>query len=1431
MQLSRITCLALLVVGISACDHLQWGERANVPVEFYEAFLQLSVPFATDGTARVYEYDGDQSLVVEGRLQDGYVELALGNRGLGDLVVEVSDVTLQELRTDALVAGGQTRWRVPLFDVRSRSVQKLVMTPWNHIAWVGSGENTTRYASSWAAPMEQLLSCGTGLSGLLTMMPFDPDSGEPGEGLSPATWAYLLWGGWSDLAVWLSVIAELPANARIHSQSLMDGVALDASGGPIDGIGPEGLPVELAAGLPLPGDLLRQPFAQAIRRFADSQANATGIDSSALTDALRCISSSTGQSLGNQSGPFDTDGADVASAVPVDGTTINGLQDYRCDAEDALSDIVEMHVSAMRAGGQLEPMVTEFNVTLNGQNATCDAVLDTTSVPDGDVTMRCTAVDAWGNEGVFESLVGVNNSAGSASVLEPAPDSQIRGDEVFIRCACDDEYLEDCYLSQPPADSRSVVDIDDDRYLLDTMGYLDGPMAIECSAKSTGLEPISGSVQVEIDNLDPTTWTGHVAMDSPVVGLTVDAQLALDDGTLGPVFATSTTDGMGRFELAMPDTISGWVLVSAHGIDAFFRNGAVPMEGADDTQRGAIVRFRSSDRLWLLEHYSPTRPAEPLDGLSVNLYSTAVAKLALVIQAAGEGDLTYATYQANHMIGRILDRQDGMNVGRTLVRDFVTDSVLSGLTDRSSTRLGLGHVGLSRRGAEIAIEAGDDPNSLNSLYMLPYILRDLENAILEGRDGQDAVISVTPLYDINHLTMRWELATAIARWLDNALLGDIAVEMNTTQLTADGFSGTDGFLRLMAENDSPLFGSEPYRPFDQWGPDIAQLELVDESGTRINVDAVRVRGNVTLVIRALDPSGFSETPVSITMYPGPVGEMLPVSLFVTSMTLEARYPIDSTILRDGLQTVTVTVLDSLGNPSERLFHFRCDNTEPTVIATGPSVTQTTSIVVDWEAYDDAGIIRRVEVSVGERVVPIENPQRSGSTAIELERCNETYTVTVSALDEGEWWGSDSFQVRCDDLPSELTMEPSESLVIASAEYGADGEIVYGHELESLRDLGWPGTNIVLNVYVNELDLGSGSVREIEFGAPGAVSAVYRYSIDEKHIHEDVITPNENGIYRLPIAYQTLLPSDATPETNDMAKAAHDAQHLIVIDVIDDAENIKSYDFPFGLNRKMPSVAIDGCRYSTYLTDLSLTPPTFHEAFTGFGDVQIFEAEVIWDTDIAANSLTPRNELEAYVGIEYSVLELLHGRRRRPEGPIWEQTDEPDPCHDFFLNHAIDGQDVCYDGIKVVDTESLSSLWIGGGIYKQSTHLRFVRSGNNAEIASLPPNTRWSIIANEEAPRFGNYSTGETDWSWPIDLGEYRSDTVQTGVDLAIVITENWEMTYYKSDWEVMRTPTMIKFAGSLDDVTFTHPLGIEVGVQLLGDCRDAITHIWETSPP
>jgi hypothetical protein len=732
------------------------------------------------------------------------------------------------------------------------------------------------------------------------------------------------------------------------------------------------------------------------------------------------------------------------------------------------------------------------------------------------------------------------------------------------------------------------------------------------------------------------------------------------------------------------------------------------------------------------------------------------------------------------------------------------------------------------------VAAGDDPNSLNSLYFLPYILRDLENELLDGRDGQHAVINVTPRYDLSHLTLRWELAVAIAHWLDNVPLGERLVGMNRTDLVASSFSTEDGFLRLLAEHESPLFGGEPYRPFDQWGPDIAELKLFDATDTRISTDLVPTRGEVTLVISASDDSGFADKPVSMEVLPGPLHDPAPSTLWATGVTLEARYRINTGLLADGSQTFRVYLTDSLGNTSSKELSFTSDNTPPTVTASGPSVTQSATIEVTWAASDTVGPVRSLEVSIGNTVVGIENPSATGTTTLALPRCNATYTVEASATDAAGWVGRDSFQVRCDDTAPELYMESSDNGTITGATYNDDGQVVYAAGASvSLRDLGWPGSVVDINAYANHLDIWSSHVWWIEFSVSESVTVTYRYSIGDKPIHAASLASNGIGLYRLPIAYQALLPPDTTPETNEMAHTGAEDVHHLVVDMVDAAGNPSSYEFPFRLSLKAPPVGLKNCRISQRATAASLTPPTLHELFTSDADEPFMEAELVWGTNLANGSLMPSAEMAVQLVAGYTLSEWQNGLRMRYRSQ-WEPAGGDYPCHYIQDMHKPDEpyctRLCCAFGLRAVDTSPTSSR--ASGIRNTSSELTFRREGAADALTSLPPNADWRVTATAHAPRVNNRRTVEVEWNWPIDGGEYRLELVETGVDFTYDVDIGDAM--YERQYAVVRAPVGISLRAGLvrHRLNVSHPAGYAVDLQMLGSCQeDALSHTWQALPP
>jgi hypothetical protein len=979
-----------------------------------ETTLTVRVPFSSSGSVEVVDLE-DNSRWTAALGDHGEAELKLFAAD-GNFGVAVSDVTMLELATDGLIAAGEMQWRVPALNVQKLEHRDVVVSPWKHIAWAGAGEDPGSY-QKWKKLGDLMLTCGKAeLAGVFDTMPLVPEKDGDVEALTPSAWARLLWGGWSELAVWLSLEASVPAGTRIHTMSLTEDVALDASGdGSIDSLH-NGVPVELVDGYVLPSDIMRQPLGQSIRRYADR--NDLGIDSEAILDLLGCLSSAIQDRWSTYGGTFDIEGPTLLSEVPVDGAVIHGQQDYRCKAADALSEIFSINAVARREGETLDTLLTQVDRALDGRTGTFKAVIDTPASEDGQVSIVCSAMDRWGNGSEVTTSVTTHNTAGTVSVAEPSADSRISGDAVLVRCACQDEYLEDCYLSHPTVEDGIATDIGDDEYLLDTTGLPDGLYAIECSNKSVGIEPVSNSIQVEVDNSDPGSLNLCAFADTALAEAKLEPCWLQPDASCEPMVMEHElhTDSAGCATVPLPDDRSGQLHVRTHG---GWYWSAVHRDDHDEPVR---IYAPSEHGVTATFSYVPSRPATVLDGRRASYATTWADAWAFVRldsyttpeQMVDVIEDAYSRFGVH--FGRDL-HASGIDIRATTPRDLIGKTPHSSATSEPSTRLGAVQAAIAQCTAAWSTANGSAPDALPSLTfageMVPH---DAGNLYYDGLDAHGVRLNVMG-HDVDHNTLRYTLVTCGAFWLDSTA--------NRTTLRAQNLSQPDGFFQVVSSNqDRQLFGplARDFLVFDRTDPDVTAI-LVDQDLAPLPLDPVPVDRAVILQVVASDNGGFAGAdgiirPV-VSIEPGPVAAIGPGVLHgVSYTTLGVNYTIALHSLAEGEQTLRVSQADALSNVADaKPILFLVDRKAPTVTPTIPDYTKSPAFEVAWSADEP---LSEVTVYGGARVLATVTGDAT-STEVDVATCNVSHNITLVVKDQAKNPATmaEPHVVLCDDRPPEF----------------------------------------------------------------------------------------------------------------------------------------------------------------------------------------------------------------------------------------------------------------------------------------------------------------------------------------------------------------------------------------------------------------------------
>jgi hypothetical protein len=247
-------------------------------------------------------------------------------------------------------------------------------------------------------------------------------------------------------------------------------------------------------------------------------------------------------------------------------------------------------------------------------------------------------------------------------------------------------------------------------------------------------------------------------------------------------------------------------------------------------------------------------------------------------------------------------------------------------------------------------------------------------------------------------------------------------------------------------------------------------------------------------------------------------------------------------------------------------------------------------------------------------------------------CNREYGLRIELED----WTGDIFTqtiiATCDGLAPRLSLIPQ----------------TFTHELaQNTVDLwNWSAENpLTFEKFYNRLDYLPGNglsadvqnlpvltfrVNDKDELHPGAAAdelrVEYSYVMNQDPARRrgwQTLSADEEGIYRLPVSYQSLLPVDAQiPQKNFIARSQPTDRHEISIRVTDPAGNQSTSIFPFYLHLLSPPVSVSNCGPSGSLLGASLVHPNFDVVFSPNFD--LFNAYVDHRVEVPARSLAPRS---------------------------------------------------------------------------------------------------------------------------------------------------------------------------------------------------------------
>ncbi|MBU0517276.1 MAG: hypothetical protein KJ621_21180, partial [Proteobacteria bacterium] len=417
----------------------------------------------------------------------------------------------------------------------------------------------------------------------------------------------------------------------------------------------------------------------------------------------------------------------------------------------------------------------------------------------------------------FDPTVSVDAAAPSISFVSPTGGSDVAGAVTISVTASDNEGVYSLQFAggQDWITGRSSSVSGTSGHLigqLDATQLPEGPLTLTAVGLDLFGNSQQASIAVNVVTIPDGTIGGRVFLDTPVSNVNVEA-LDFTGGVRGAVLDSMTAQD-GSFSLQIPFTHDGPVLIRAFGTASTYKNMALNLPQT----------FTSSDELTLVVNYGSAGDGTNLAGRSVNAITTMATRFIERKVATGALGLDEAISLAFQLLGSHLDRPGtapyGLNVSTTTVSDF-SGNPTSDTTE--SILLGLTHVGLSRWGADIALSQNLARSSLPPTAILKLFLRDLENMVLDGKDGSGATIYATPnqAVALDSYTLRNAIAQSVAVWLDNVPLADGTPGQNSTALRAANFATEQGFFDDLCMDDSALFpptSQHQLVPFDRNPP-------------------------------------------------------------------------------------------------------------------------------------------------------------------------------------------------------------------------------------------------------------------------------------------------------------------------------------------------------------------------------------------------------------------------------------------------------------------------------------------------------------------------------------------------------------------------------------------------------------------------------------
>lgn len=747
---------------------------------------------------------------------------------------------------------------------------------------------------------------------------------DPSGSLTDEAKAGILAGGLRYLARKIAVDQGFQPDGLITTGTVVAGLAQDiGADGVFDGVGTGGRPVLLEQ-YAMSGDTLRSEYALAINAFLSSVDNSTVFGPDDLASVTTAIAGNQSEIFPIGGAGFDPDGPAISFVSPEEGAVVSGSLDVEVTfSDEGAIALAQVEGPAGWGSGELECDEESINCSLTG-------VLDTTLSPDGELFLVATAEDELGNASEESLTLIVNNTGPVITVSSPATDTALTGVVTILVTAESDDGVARLDILNMGHIVDEVASPGTFRAEWDTTGEPEGAIELVFEAEDFGGLVIQKTVSFQINNTERGSVSGTVALDSRLMGATVEV-FGFESEELVSVSEEEVLTGSdGSFYIEISDEYAGPLLVKVFG------SATDPASYIDAATGQEIAVDDDIELVTLIDHYEP----------GLNIQDTAVHAVTTLCVAlirryqllAGMG-LSEASETVHRLFGQHLKPGSGVDVRRKIPADLSTEQVTS-LTD--NVRMGLFHAGLSRMGAEISDESGIG-TAIPTTELLGLLKSDLRNAVFDGRNALNQLVNITPdgQYQLETNTLRYNLAAAIDRFVRNEDLAGLTIGRNTSGLVASALSVNGGFYDTISENTSALFGDDSPVAFDQVPPEISISGI--EEGERI-----------AGIISTISATCFDNKQIEACEIVSPAG--LTNSDTGSSSVLIVNF--QTTEHPDGELSFSFLARDGVGQETTEAVTVVLDNTGPAIgVDSHDSLewVNSTQIELYGQAQDDAGI--------------------------------------------------------------------------------------------------------------------------------------------------------------------------------------------------------------------------------------------------------------------------------------------------------------------------------------------------------------------------------------------------------------------------------------------------------------------------------------------